>query len=232
MKEFAHPKTKEKLPVALNAIIERATTICRGEWKHNAELELALEDSLPTVLGSEGELNQVVLNLVVNASHAIGDSGQAKGRITVTSQSIKTGVRLEVRENGGGIPEAARERVFDAFFTTKEVGKRSGQGLAICHDVIVNKHGGTIRFETETGVGTAFIIDLPFEIAVVSETALTATDFPLREILLRPRPDTFGAMLDLIEHLRPIDGHDFSVPDDIATVDEDVCDVAAARIVD
>lgn len=170
MKEFAHPRTKEKLPVTLNAIVERATTICRGEWKQNAELEMVLEDGLPEVPGSEGELNQVVLNLVVNASHAIGDSDQSKGRITVTSQSTETGVRLEVRDNGGGVPEAARERVFDAFFTTKEVGKGSGQGLAICHDVIVNKHGGTIRFETETGVGTAFIIDLPFETVSVSDT--------------------------------------------------------------
>lgn len=171
MKEFAHPRTKEKMPVALNAIVERATTICRGEWKHNAELELVLEDGLPEVPGSEGELNQVVLNLVVNASHAIGDSGQTKGRITVASQSTDMGVSLEVRDNGGGIREDVRERVFDAFFTTKEVGKGSGQGLAICHDVIVNKHGGTIRFETETGVGTAFIVDLPFEARAASETA-------------------------------------------------------------
>lgn len=170
MKEFAHPRTKEKLPVSLNAIVERATTICRGEWKQNAELEMMLEDDLSEVLGSEGELNQVVLNLVVNASHAIGDSDQAKGHITVTSKSIETGVRLEVRDNGGGVPEEVQDRIFDAFFTTKEVGKGSGQGLAICHDVIVNKHGGSIRFETEAGVGTAFIIDLPFETPAASET--------------------------------------------------------------
>ncbi len=161
LKEFAHPTVKEKTDLELNAIVERATTVCRGEWKVNAELNLQLEKTLPAVLGLEGELSQVVLNLVVNASQAIRDAGKSSGLITIATKSKDTSVQLEVCDNGSGIPEDVRDRIFDPFFTTKEIGVGSGQGLAICHDIIVNKHGGTIHFETEVGEGTAFIIDLP-----------------------------------------------------------------------
>lgn len=174
MKEFAHPKAKEKTMVNLNAIVERATTVCRGEWKSNAELDLQLEETLPTVPGLEGELNQILLNLVVNASHAIGDAGKGDGLITVTTKSTDTGVLLEVRDNGSGIPEDVRDKIFDPFFTTKAVGSGSGQGLAICHDIIFNKHGGTIRVETEIGEGTVFIIDLPAQTAAEEETKAAA----------------------------------------------------------
>ena len=161
MKEFSHPRAKETGPVALNDIIARATAICRGEWRQAATLALDLEDALPSVQGLEGELNQVILNLVVNASHAIADTGRADGRIDVISRTTDSGIRLEVRDNGNGIPEEVQARIFDPFFTTKEVGKGSGQGLAICHDIIFNKHGGKIYFETEAGAGTRFIVELP-----------------------------------------------------------------------
>ncbi len=161
MKEFSHPRAKETGPVALNDIVERATAICRGEWRQAATLDLELEEALPMVPGLEGELNQVILNLVVNASHAIADTERSDGKIKVTSRSTETGVRLEVRDNGNGIPEDVQARIFDPFFTTKDVGKGSGQGLAICHDIIFNKHKGKIYFETEAGTGTTFIIELP-----------------------------------------------------------------------
>lgn len=170
MKEFSHPRAKEMGPVALNDIVERATAICRGEWRQAATLDLDLEESLPSVQGLEGELNQVILNLVVNASHAIGDAERSDGHITVTSRTIETGIRLEVRDNGKGIPEDVQARIFDPFFTTKDVGKGSGQGLAICHEIIFNKHNGKIYFETEAGVGTTFIIELPREPACEIDT--------------------------------------------------------------
>ena len=103
----------------------------------------------------------MILNLVVNASHAIADTGRTDGRIDVISRTTDSGIRLEVRDNGNGIPEEVQTRIFDPFFTTKEVGKGSGQGLAICHDIIFNKHGGKIYFETEAGTGTRFIVELP-----------------------------------------------------------------------
>ncbi|TQV77854.1 ATP-binding protein [Denitrobaculum tricleocarpae] len=161
MKEFSHPRAKETGPVALNAIIERATAICRGEWRQAATLELDLEESLSDIQGLESELNQVILNLVVNASHAIADTGRTDGRIDVISRATDNGIRLEVRDNGNGIPDEVQARIFDPFFTTKEVGKGSGQGLAICHDIIFNKHGGKIYSETESGAGTRFIVELP-----------------------------------------------------------------------
>ena len=111
-----------------------------------------------------GELNQVVLNLIVNASHAIadvvGDSG-AKGKISISTACDATHVVIRVQDSGSGIPEHARAKVFEPFFTTKEVGKGTGQGLAMAYNCVVKRHKGTIDFETEPGLGTTFVIRLP-----------------------------------------------------------------------
>jgi signal transduction histidine kinase len=110
-------------------------------------------------------LNQVVLNLIVNAAHAISDAvnagGGAKGKIRVQTLNDEDYAEIRIQDNGTGIPEKVRSRVFDPFFTTKGVGKGTGQGLAIAHSVVVDKHGGTIHFETEEGAGTTFIIRIP-----------------------------------------------------------------------
>jgi signal transduction histidine kinase len=161
MKEFSHPSSKERVPVDLNAIIERATIVCRAEWKHAADLDLQLNPDLPAMLGFEGELNQVILNMAVNAAHAIADKGAGQGLITIRTAAIPGGVELCVTDTGTGIPEALRRRIFDPFFTTKGVGKGTGQGLAICQDIVVNKHGGTIDIETVPGEGTSFIMRFP-----------------------------------------------------------------------
>jgi signal transduction histidine kinase len=112
-----------------------------------------------------GELNQVILNLVVNAAHAIaerpGGRDGEKGRITVSTRRDGSWVEIRVGDTGAGIPPHVRERIFDPFFTTKPVGKGTGQGLAIARSVVVDKHAGTIAFETKTGVGTTFIVRLP-----------------------------------------------------------------------
>jgi signal transduction histidine kinase len=110
-----------------------------------------------------GEFNQVILNIVINAAHAIADKegGKAKGIIGVSTRRHGDGVEIRVSDTGTGIPEAARGRIFDPFFTTKEVGRGTGQGLAIARSVIVDKHRGEISFETEMGRGTTFVIRLP-----------------------------------------------------------------------
>lgn len=130
---------------------------------HVAEVETALGE-LPLVFCHVGDLNQVFLNLIVNAAHAIADvvgkSGK-KGLIRVRTVNEDTKVRIEIADTGCGIPAEIHDRIFDPFFTTKEVGRGSGQGLAIARNIVVDKHGGTLTFETEVGKGTTFTILLP-----------------------------------------------------------------------
>lgn len=165
MKEFSHPGSDEKTLVDLNKTIESTLTVARNEWKYVADLELDFDPDLPQVLCLPGEFNQVILNLVVNAAHAIGDAikGQtsAKGIIKASTRQDGDWVEVRIRDTGTGIPDYARNKIFEPFFTTKGVGKGTGQGLAIARSVIVDKHGGTIHFETETGQGTTFVIRLP-----------------------------------------------------------------------
>ncbi len=165
MKEFSHPGTTEKTAVDLNHAIDVTLSVSRNEWKYIAEVKTEFDATLPLVPCLPGEFNQVILNLIVNAAHAIADvvgkTGTAKGLITASTRRDDGWVEVRIQDTGTGIPETARPRMFEPFFTTKGVGKGTGQGLAIAHTVIVKKHGGTIYFETETGKGTTFIIRLP-----------------------------------------------------------------------
>lgn len=166
MKEFSHPGTKEKSPVNLNKAIESTITVARNEWKYVADLETDFDQTLPAIPCLPGEVNQVVLNLIVNAAHAIGDviakGIEKKGKIRVQTRNCEDWVEIRIQDSGTGIPKHVQARVFDPFFTTKAVGKGTGQGLAIARSVIVDKHDGSIHFETEEGKGTTFIICLPF----------------------------------------------------------------------
>ena len=163
MKEFSHPGTETKVPVDLNRAIESTLTVCRNEWKYVADLNMDFEAALPPVACLPGEFNQVILNIVINAAHAIADKTQGKGKGVIGVSTRRQGDQVEIRisDTGTGIPESARGRIFDPFFTTKGVGKGTGQGLAIARSVIVDKHHGEIRFETEMGNGTTFILRLP-----------------------------------------------------------------------
>ncbi len=165
MKEFSHPGSEEKAPTDINRAVSTAITVCRNEWKYVAEITTNLDPELPLVPCVSGEINQVLLNLIVNAAHAIGDvvgkQPTEKGRITIATRRVGNEAEITVKDTGSGIPEAARSMVFDPFFTTKEVGKGTGQGLAIARSVVVEKHGGRIWFETETGKGTTFVVRLP-----------------------------------------------------------------------
>jgi signal transduction histidine kinase len=163
MKEFAHPDQREMHPVDLNQGVQATLTIATHEYKYVADLETELGE-IPQVVCHAGDVNQVVLNLVVNAAHAIGDvvkdSGE-KGKIKVRTYLEAEFVVITVTDTGCGIPVDARPHLFEPFFTTKEVGKGTGQGLAIARSVVVDKHGGSLDFDTELGHGTTFIIRLP-----------------------------------------------------------------------
>ena len=162
MKEFAHPGSETKQAADLNEAIRTTATVATNEYKYVATLDLELGE-IPRVHCHIGDLNQVVLNLIVNAAHAIEDCGLGAedGRITIRTQRDGGHVVLSLSDNGAGIPEAARERIFDPFFTTKEVGRGSGQGLALAYSTIVDKHDGEIDFESELGVGTTFHLRIP-----------------------------------------------------------------------
>ena len=165
MKEFSHPSSKEKVLTDLNHAIETTLTVARNEYKYVADVVTDLAPGLPRVPCLPGEFNQVILNLIVNAAHAIGDMVKnaegTKGTITVTTRQEDPWVEIRIADTGTGIPEAIRDRVFDPFFTTKDVGKGTGQGLAIAHTTVVKKHGGRITFESTVGKGTTFIVRLP-----------------------------------------------------------------------
>jgi PAS domain S-box-containing protein len=178
MKEFAHPDQAEKSLADLNQAIRSTLVIAHNEYKYVAEIDTQFGE-LPLVPCYLGEINQVVLNLIINAAHAISDvikdtGGLGKLTISTRFDADADAVEVVIADNGSGIPESARNRVFDPFFTTKEVGKGTGQGLAIARSVIVKKHGGTLRFETECGKGTAFFIRLPLNTINPAETRVAA----------------------------------------------------------
>jgi PAS domain S-box-containing protein len=167
MKEFSHPGGGEKSRADLNRAIETTLTIARNEWKYDAEVETHLDPALPTVLCWPGEINQVVLNLVVNAAHAIREAmtarGGGKGLISISTSYAPPFAEIRVADNGTGIPEHVRPHVFAPFFTTKGVGKGTGQGLAMAYNAIVKKHGGSIHFESTPGQGTTFVVRIPVD---------------------------------------------------------------------
>ena len=138
-----------------------------------AEVVTEFDENLPPVECYPGGINQVVLNLIVNAAHAIKEKVKEgeKGRIRVRTKVSGENAEISVTDNGPGIPEAIRPRIFDPFFTTKEVGKGTGQGLALAHSVVVKKHGGKIWFETEMGEGTTFFIELPITSGALAKAA-------------------------------------------------------------
>jgi signal transduction histidine kinase len=164
MREFSHPASTSQEPADINAALRSTALVASSEWKYVAELHLQLDPHLPQVTCFIGDLNQVFLNLIVNAAHAIADARRdpgALGSIDVTTSSLGDWVEIRISDTGTGIPERHRHRLFEAFFTTKDLGKGTGQGLAIAYDVVVNKHGGEIRCESEEGQGATFIVRLP-----------------------------------------------------------------------
>jgi PAS domain S-box-containing protein len=165
MHEFAHPGAGEMAPTDINRLIETTVLVSRNKWKDAADLRVVLDPALPPVACVAGQMGQVFLNLIVNAADAVidamnGNRGR-KGTIRITSKHEGAVVEVRVSDTGIGIPEAVRPKIFDPFFTTKDIGRGSGQGLAIAHAIVVQKHHGHIDFETAVGSGTTFIVRLP-----------------------------------------------------------------------
>jgi len=163
MKAFAHPDRRDMSAANLNDALQATLTIARNEYKYVADIETDFGSVAP-VMCHIGELNQVFLNIIVNASHAIADvvrGTEQKGRIRIRTWQDGDAAFVSIADTGNGIPESIRHRVFDPFFTTKEVGRGTGQGLAIARSVVVEKHHGDLTFETEQGLGTIFTIRLP-----------------------------------------------------------------------
>ena len=165
MKEFSHPGSDLKQSIDVVHAIQNAVTISRNEWKYVADMQTDFDPNMSTIYCIPGDFNQVMLNLIVNAAHAIGEkigaNSDKKGIIRVQTRCDGDWAEITVSDNGTGIPESIRSRIYDPFFTTKEVGKGSGQGLSIAHTIVVKKHGGTIHFNTQPGEGTTFHICFP-----------------------------------------------------------------------
>lgn len=175
MKDFSHPGSNEKEMADINQLIQTTVTVARNEWKNIAELNLDLADDISPVPCQPNEISQVILNMLINAAHAVvqqqqeGDTVEP-GAISITTRTVGKFLQIIIADTGGGIPETIRHKIFDPFFTTKEVGKGTGQGLAIAQDIIVNKHGGKLEVEVEESHGTTFIILLPLKLEEQSAT--------------------------------------------------------------
>ncbi|MFZ5495007.1 MAG: PAS domain-containing sensor histidine kinase [Verrucomicrobiota bacterium] len=165
LKEFSHPQNANRTQADLNHAIETAVAVSRHEWKYVADVVTDLDSNLPKVPCIVDAFNQVILNLLINASHAIGtalkQTRAPKGTITIRTRQEGGHVVVEVQDTGTGIAPEHRSKIFEPFFTTKEVGKGTGQGLALVHAVIVAQHGGAVEFDTEVGRGTTFRLRLP-----------------------------------------------------------------------
>ncbi len=162
MKDFSHPGGKTKIGTDINAAIDSTITVCRNEWKHVAKLVTDLDPGMPKILCYPSDIHQVLLNLIVNAAHALGETGDGRiGEIKVTTRLDGPWAEIRIADDGPGVPKALRDRIFDPFFTTKAVGKGTGQGLSICQDIIVKKHGGKLFLDETVAVGASFVVRLP-----------------------------------------------------------------------
>lgn len=166
IRQLSYPQQESTEEVDINEVIKNALVISKNEWKYVAELETDLEPNLPKTQGFSSELNQVFLNMIVNAAHAIVEkragNGNAKGYIRISTSSCDNFIEIRVSDDGIGIPQGLEEKIFEPFFTTKDVGKGTGQGLAITYRLITEKYGGTIHFKSQEHRGTSFFITLPY----------------------------------------------------------------------
>jgi two-component system, NtrC family, sensor kinase len=171
MKSLSHPGRPTLAPMDVNRTLEGALTICQSETRQVADVDLDL-GPLPEIPGSAGDLGQTFVNLIVNAMDAIREANagtERRGRLGVRTFVDAEHVVIAIADDGGGIPEAVRDRIFEPFFTTKDVGRGTGQGLAIAHSIVVDRLGGAISFDTERGKGTTFYIRLPLSLVKLKQ---------------------------------------------------------------
>ena len=167
LKEFAHPNPPEKQPTDLNQLVESAIAVSRHEWKLVADVVEELDPNLPQIPCVVDEINQIMLNLIVNAAQAISglvaEGVAERGRITVRTRRVEQSVLIEVEDSGPGMTPQVQKRVFEPFFTTKPIGQGTGQGLALVHTYVVKNHGGSVDFTSTPGQGTTFRVTLPID---------------------------------------------------------------------
>ncbi|MCU7915764.1 MAG: hypothetical protein KZQ65_07635 [Candidatus Thiodiazotropha sp. (ex Gloverina cf. vestifex)] len=162
MRVFAHPEKPTAEKSDLNKLIHDVVAISRHRWSHAATIEFGLHEPTLEADCFPGDISQALLNLLVNAVQAVEErSDEPPGAIHISSRKLPTYVEIRVGDNGSGIPPEARDHIFNPFFTTRDVGQGSGQGLTLTHDIIVRKHRGSLRFDTEMERGTVFTIRLP-----------------------------------------------------------------------
>jgi signal transduction histidine kinase len=164
MKRFSRLGSEEMALTDLNKAIENTLIVTRNEWKYVADVQTDLDPALPEVLCLPGDFNQVLVNIVVNAAQAIGETvkdTQRKGCIRIATRVAEGQAEIRISDDGPGIAPEKLDKIFDPFFTTKEVGKGTGQGLAIVHDIVVEKHKGSLTVDSAPGRGAAFVIRLP-----------------------------------------------------------------------
>ncbi len=162
MQTYSHMEpAQNKQAIDLREVLHSALTISRNSYKYLANIETEFADDLPEIECHAGQLNQVLLNLIINAAHSIEEKQAGMGLIRIVTRKVGNMAEILIQDNGAGIPEPIQEKVFNLFFTTKPAGKGTGQGLSLAHNVIVEKHQGKLFFESEAGVGTSFHIQLP-----------------------------------------------------------------------
>lgn len=165
MKTFSHVEPNQnKQLINLHDALNSALTISRNSYKYIAEIETDFAADVGSIECYANELNQVFLNLIINAAHAIEEKQAGMGRIRIVTRKLDDSVEVMIQDNGAGIPEEIQEKVFNLFFTTKAVGKGTGQGLSLSHSIVVEKHGGKLFFESGSGAGTTFHIQLPIRL--------------------------------------------------------------------
>ncbi|MDH5673739.1 MAG: hybrid sensor histidine kinase/response regulator [Myxococcales bacterium] len=168
MKLLAHPGSKDPFPIDINEFLKSTVTVARNEWKHVAEVHFDLEGGLPTVIAHPGDLSQALLNILVNAAHAVADlvaqrPGGEKSNIQISTKRRGSSIEIRVSDDGPGMPEEVRRRILEPFFATREMGHGLGHGLAIARVTIEDRCGGAIEVESEEGVGTTIVVSLPLE---------------------------------------------------------------------
>ncbi|MFT5432267.1 MAG: two-component system NtrC family sensor kinase [Myxococcota bacterium] len=162
LKELGHPDSDGPVEADVCSIVRNAAAVCKGEYRYVASVELDLPESA-VISCYIGGLGQVLLNLIVNAAHAVGDAHHEPdtGRIRLVVREEEAQLVIEVEDNGCGIPPDVQERMLNPLFTTKEVGRGTGQGLAIAYTIVSGRHKGRLTWTSEVGTGTTFRITLP-----------------------------------------------------------------------
>ncbi len=178
MRQFSYQGRDEVAQIDLRKAIESTLTVARNEWKRVAEVQTDFDPTISAFECYPGEFSQVMLNLITNAAHAIeevvGPKGDSKGMIRISTKNLGDEVEIRIQDSGSGIPKDIESRIFEPFFTTKDIGKGSGQGLAIVHSVVEKKHGGKIKTLSKPGKGTIFILTFPHQIQPKARETISA----------------------------------------------------------